>query len=168
MRCKPLVKLAVVVGLSFSTARAAPPTPPPPNFRPCQQSLLAGNWEFHGVETNSVCSITIAPNGWFTTQGSCVDDNFHLAFHVYVDQPAGALNIDAKCHVTGTISYSIRPLDGCVTSYRNTTISLWLSADGSTASGYGTGTYSFSGGPTCSGSAPFVSEIDLFFRTEGQ
>lgn len=159
MRFKTLLGIGPVVALFCSGAMAECQGTACKLFSPCQQSMLQGNWEFFlGFQpTDSVCPVTIAASGSFTTASLCVDN------YPYVNRPSGTVTIDTSCHVTGSLSFSLfggNEPDELVTF---STISMWISADGSRVSGYGSGTRStgnfnsFHGVP-----------LEMVYRTAGQ
>jgi hypothetical protein len=142
MRLKRLSQIAAVAMLYGATPMAAAQQPSPPLFPPCLQSTIAGQWEMFGFEDGEeslgggpppVCPIVIAANG-AVSSAQCESPGV-------TTPPSGTLTVDPLCHVTGNISFTM----GGVT-YSASSMSMWLSADGSRISGYGntTNTYGYS------------------------
>ena len=157
----PLI-VAPVVALCCAGAMAAGQNCPGTGciISTCQQSMLQGNWEiFISNRVGAsvfVCPITIAATGSFASPSSCVDD------YAYSNRPSGNLTIDSLCHVTGSLSFSLAGGSGF--SFVYNAISLWISADESRVSGYGSGTETFSGA-----TYPFHGvPLRLVYRTAGQ
>ena len=163
MRFKTLLGIGPVVALFCSGAMAAGQNCPGTGciISTCQQSMLQGNWEiFISNRVGAsvfVCPITIAATGSFASPSSCVDD------YAYSNRPSGNLTIDSLCHVTGSLSFSLFGGNGPDELVTVSTISMWISADGSRVSGYGSGTIStgnfnsFHGVP-----------LEMVYRTAGQ
>jgi hypothetical protein len=130
---------ALLAPVNMAAAQQVPPLLPT-----CQQSMITGNWEIVclNCSVNLVCPITIAFNG-AVSSAQCENSDL-------TTPPSGALTMDTLCHVTGSISYVV----GSDETY-SVSLSMWLSADGSRISGYG----------TVANGSPWY---ELVYRTEGQ
>lgn len=111
--------LALCIALPATAAHAS-----------CVPSALAGKWLYTFQSLNSFppttgsCVLSISPQGWVTTSASACNVAGASPDSI-VTFPHGTLAVDANCHVTGALVWSLKAQQALPGSRLTATLSLY-------------------------------------------